>query len=92
MVGEDLSKWQYWWEFNKNPYLRLKEAVHRGAVQTGSDDFYLGNTRRSDATDLLKPTEGQIRYEILPVTEGDGSEPSALPFAGLILPKPSMFD
>lgn len=65
-IGDDLTRWEFWWEFNKDPFIRLKDAVHTGGPQTGSDDFYLGAGRKSDAKDSLKPTEEQIMGEILP--------------------------
>ena len=65
-IEDDLTRWSFWWEFNKDPFIRLKDAVQQGGTQTGSDDFYLGSTRRSEATNSLKPTEEQIRDEILP--------------------------
>lgn len=65
-IEDDLTTWNYWWEFNKDPFIRLKDAVQQGGPMTGSDDFYLGATRRSDAKDSLKPTNEQIMGEILP--------------------------
>jgi len=65
-IDDDLTSWDFWWEFNKDPFIRLKDAVQSGGPQTGSDDFYLGGTRRNDAKDSLKPTEEQIKNEILP--------------------------
>ncbi|MEO6597761.1 MAG: HEAT repeat domain-containing protein, partial [Planctomycetota bacterium] len=44
----------------------LKDAIQQGGAKTGSDDFYLGGTRRSGSKDSLKPTEEQIIGEILP--------------------------
>lgn len=65
-LEDDLTTWNYWWEFNKDPFIRLKDAVAQGGPQTGSDDFYLGSTRRSEAKDSMKPTPEQITGEILP--------------------------
>jgi HEAT repeat protein len=65
-IDDDLTSWDFWWEFNKDPFIRLKDAVQSGGPQTGSDDFFLGPTRRSEAKDSLKPTEEQIKNEILP--------------------------
>ncbi|MBL8730550.1 MAG: hypothetical protein JNM25_19180 [Planctomycetes bacterium] len=64
-LDPDLTEWTFWWEFNKDPFIRLKEAVHSDTPQTGNDDFYLGN-RRNDARDSMKPTDQQVRDEILP--------------------------
>ncbi len=52
----DLTGWQFWWEFNKDPFLRLREAILEGPPQTGDDSFYLGNTRRR-AKNYLAVTE-----------------------------------
>jgi hypothetical protein len=63
---DDLTTWDYWWEFNKDPFIRLRDSIHSGGPVTGSDDFYLGASRRSEARDSLKPTAEQIQGEILP--------------------------
>ncbi|HLU40559.1 MAG TPA: HEAT repeat domain-containing protein [Planctomycetota bacterium] len=65
-VGDDLTRWAFWWEFNKDPFIRLKDAIHAGGVTTGTDDFYLGGARREDAVDTLKPTKTDILNQILP--------------------------
>jgi hypothetical protein len=44
-IGIDLSQWQFWWEFNKDPFIKLRDAINQGAPETGSDEFYLGSTR-----------------------------------------------
>jgi len=64
-IEDDLTEWLYWWEFNKDPFIRLRDAVQAGGTVTGSDDYYIG-TRRSEAKDSLKPTEDQILGVILP--------------------------
>ena len=55
-LGLDLTRWSFWWEFNKDPFIHLRNAVHSKGPQTGSDDFYLGSTRKS-AHDSLAPTK-----------------------------------
>ena len=64
-IGIDLSTWDLWWEFNKDSFLHLKDAVHRTGPETGSLDFWIGGTRRP-AVDTLKPTDSQIMNEVLP--------------------------
>ena len=56
-IGLDLTKWSFWWEFNKDPFIHLKDAIHSKGTQTGSDDFYLGSTRKSNSRDTLAPTK-----------------------------------
>lgn len=28
-VGDDLGRWEFWWEFGKDPYLRLRDTLYR---------------------------------------------------------------
>ena len=65
-IGDDLTRWSFWWEFNKDPFIRLRDAVLQGGPQTGSDDYYLGATRKSAARDSMRPTTEDIMNEILP--------------------------
>ncbi len=65
-IGDDLTKWQFWWEFNKDPYINLKESIHASQVTTGSDEFFMGGSRRAEAKDTMKPTEADIMGRVLP--------------------------
>jgi hypothetical protein len=66
-LGVDLSRWQFWWEFNKDPYLDLKAAVHRGAPVTGGADFHLGaGARQEGGRDTLQPDARDIAHLVLP--------------------------
>ncbi len=65
-VGPDLSKWQFWWEFNKDPYINLKDAIHAPVTITGTDSFFLGATRKRDSKDTAKPSQTDIQTVILP--------------------------
>ena len=31
-LEDDLTRWEFWWEFNKDPFIRLKQAIQTGAV------------------------------------------------------------
>ena len=55
-LGADLTQWSFWWEFNKDPFIHLRKAIHSDGPQTGSDDFYLGSTRKN-AHNSLAPTK-----------------------------------
>lgn len=65
-VGPDLTRWQFWWEFNKDPFIRLKEAVHATEAVTHSDDVFFGASKRVDAKDTMKPSKNDILNTILP--------------------------
>ncbi len=58
-LGNDLTQWQFWWEFNKDPFIKLKDALG-GGPQTGSDDFYLGSTRRVTRNSLAPTKEDKV--------------------------------
>lgn len=47
----DLSDWTWWWNYNKHGYLQLKHHILSDAVQTGSDEFYLGTGQTLSKTD-----------------------------------------
>jgi HEAT repeat protein len=64
--GTDLTVWQFWWGFNKDPYLNLKAAIHSGQPQTGSDDYFIGRGEKTLSRDTLRPNEEKIRGTIVP--------------------------
>ena len=65
-TGPDLTKWQFWWEFNKDPYLNLKDSVHATSTVTGSDEFFLGASKTESTKDTLKPSDNDIVNNVLP--------------------------
>ncbi len=65
-AGPDLTIWDYWWGFNREPYINLKSHIHSGAVVTGSDDFFLGRGEKQQARDSLRPSEATIRSTVVP--------------------------
>lgn len=83
-IEADTTAWHYWWEFNKNPFLRLRAAVH-STLQTGSDDFYLGATRKL-SRNALRPTSRQAVQSVLPALKRamDGTEQRDITSAGLV--------
>ncbi|MEW6073004.1 MAG: HEAT repeat domain-containing protein [Planctomycetota bacterium] len=66
----DLSSWQWWWEFNKEPYLAVRAHQRTAGVESGSDGFYLGRGRRvRRARADRRPTEVQVVEQILPALQ-----------------------
>ena len=65
-VGPDLTQWSFWWEFNKDPYLSLKNKLHKGGPQTGGDEFFLGHGQKDQSVDLHRPEISDIRDKIIP--------------------------
>jgi HEAT repeat protein len=65
-LEDDLTKWVYWWEFNKDPYIRLKDAIHSGGPVSGSDDVFFGASRRVESKNLSRPSDTDKKDKILP--------------------------
>jgi HEAT repeat protein len=61
----DLTVWQYWWMFNKAPYLDLKAHIYDGVV-TGSEGFFLGEGPSLTSRDMLRPSQQVVRQRIVP--------------------------
>lgn len=54
-LPEDLTRWEFWWEFGKDPYLMLRDAIH-DARSARADDA-LWNPRLSfPARNIAPPT------------------------------------
>lgn len=64
-LPDDFTQWTYWWEFNKDAFIGLREAIHAGTTTTGLDDFYVGQ-RKEPLDNRLVPTKDQIQNDILP--------------------------
>jgi HEAT repeat protein len=64
-TGPNLESWRYWWAFNKDRFLRLREAVSQpGGVATPSpaDDVLSGRAVQAD----FRPSLEQLNKEVLP--------------------------
>ena len=66
VLQDDLSRWVYWWEFNKDPYLQLRKALEDMGPTTGSDGIYMGPSHRNNGVDLLRPTESMLLMGVVP--------------------------
>jgi HEAT repeat protein len=62
--GPELTGWEFWWGFNKYPYLNLKSAIYHD-ISTGSDQFFQSSGQLAPK-DVLKPSPTTIRQEIVP--------------------------
>ncbi|MEM7309768.1 MAG: hypothetical protein AAF682_24040 [Planctomycetota bacterium] len=64
VTGLDRTRWTWWWEFHREPYLDLKRHILAGDPTSGEGRF-LGRGDGS-SPDLLAPTPARIRAEVLP--------------------------
>ncbi|MFT4710400.1 MAG: HEAT repeat protein [Planctomycetota bacterium] len=65
-TGPDLTLWSFWWEFNKDPYINLKDAINAGGTTTGSGDWFLGRGEETEARDSMAPSAQDIQNKIVP--------------------------
>ncbi len=63
--ASDLAGWEFWWAFNKDPYLALKSHL-AGVVQTDSEEYYLSHATNLNARDTQRVSEEKIRSVIVP--------------------------
>lgn len=64
--GPDLTRWEFWWGFNQDPFLQLKAHIHSDRPVTGDANFWMGRGEKSDARDTLRPSKKQIEGEVIP--------------------------
>ncbi|MHC4837447.1 MAG: HEAT repeat domain-containing protein [Planctomycetota bacterium] len=62
----DLSRWVYWWEFNKDRYLDLKTAVHDDAAATDAGSAAAGLSGGTGLVVTRAPDERQVQQVIMP--------------------------
>jgi HEAT repeat protein len=61
---EDLTAWTFWWEFNKEPYLLLKDALGKGPPTTGSPDWFMGLGDKADGLRIARAVSDDQRRAI----------------------------
>jgi len=58
VVGDDLGRWEFWWEFGKDPYLRLRDTLYS---DRGDDPLARWNPRLASVKrNLTPPTKKDI--------------------------------
>ncbi len=66
--GSDLTSWEFWWGFNRAPYLNLKAAIYHETA-TDADVFFQGAGAQRHARDSIRPSQETIRGKIVPALE-----------------------
>jgi len=65
-AGPDLSVWDFWWAFNRSPYLDLRQRVRAGSVDSDGDNFYLGRGQAKQGNNTRRPGEDMVRNTVVP--------------------------
>lgn len=58
-VGEDLGRWEFWWEFGKDPYLRLRDSIF-GRRGRRADDLLLAQPGLRAAREPRRPEPAEL--------------------------------
>ncbi len=64
--GDFLKDWHWWWHFNREQYLNLREVIFKGSPRTGGRDFFLGIGEREIVIDPTKLSPYELRVQIVP--------------------------
>ncbi|MCB9890037.1 MAG: hypothetical protein H6833_00125 [Planctomycetes bacterium] len=76
-LGDDLNQWQFWWEFNKDPFLQLKSRIWSGGTVTGDDDIAVGRGIQETKSDTLRPSESDLKGKVIPALKDALEDPSS---------------
>ncbi|HEX6812798.1 MAG TPA: hypothetical protein VF384_14325 [Planctomycetota bacterium] len=58
-LDDDLGRWEFWWEFGKDPYLRLRDAIYGTSGGMQVDDALL-NPGRQRPLQVERPTAADL--------------------------------
>jgi len=74
--GEGFEQWEFWWEYNKEPYLNLRLRLAE-VLKTGSGAIGVGRGSREGAMSTNRATADDVKNEILPALVSVLSEADA---------------
>jgi len=63
---EGFERWEFWWEYNREPFLNIKENLAQKEQISGSADWLLGRKKKEDASASQRPTLNAIKKDLLP--------------------------
>ena len=63
---EDLTSWEFWWGYNREVYLGLKNRIHQHGVTSGDDEFLLGHGQKSQHEGSLAPDPLLVTNRVVP--------------------------
>ncbi|MCA8948538.1 MAG: hypothetical protein KDE27_03500 [Planctomycetes bacterium] len=59
VLDDDLTRWEFWWEFGKDPFLQLRDAIHGGRA-VAADDVLLNPRLAARSNQVTPPTDGDL--------------------------------
>ncbi len=64
--SEGFERWEFWWAYNREPYLDLKNRLGRTELSSGSADFLLGKGNKDEAATASRPSRKVIDERLIP--------------------------
>lgn len=58
--------WDFWWAYNKEPWLKLKENLFSGPGVSENVDSFFGKKVKAGAKDTARPSAAFLREELIP--------------------------
>ena len=58
-LDDDLGRWEFWWEFGKDPWLRLRDAIQESRIGN-ADDQLLARGPLAARMPVQRPTEADL--------------------------------
>lgn len=58
-LDDDLGRWEFWWEFGKDPWLRLRDAIYDGS-RGGDGDALLTRRLVPPRANVLRPQDKDL--------------------------------
>lgn len=60
-IDDDLTRWEFWWEFGKDPFLRLRDVVDAGRRIVGAEDAVLNPRFHHRRGSIERPTDDDLQ-------------------------------
>ncbi len=66
--GEGFESWQFWWEYNKDRFVNVRERLaEAGNTATGTSGFLIGQGSKVAASNSTRPTADEVNTKIVPL-------------------------
>lgn len=65
--GEGYEQWSFWWEYNKDAYLNLRESLGSQGAVSGSIGFLSGQGRKDTTALGRRPGAAEVNDDIVPI-------------------------
>jgi len=65
-ASTSFEDWDFWWGFNKDSYLNLKEHLFRQRFESETAEFFFGRRTKRVARDTSRPTREFVRVHLIP--------------------------